>query len=549
MKISHRLVVSFIGVSLLTGVVGIVAITQNQKIAETLAISEAENVAQVIGTSVLRRLNGRESLLLAHTHELQDYIMRMHELQQRDLSVVDRQKRVLANATPEEIGTHFEHDQGNEVSQTMQDGKPRSFLKKSGAHPQRVELLVMPLKTNQNRIIGAVILEWSSLYDAAIVQARPAMLVISFTSLGCIILALLIGWRISSSIAKPLQSVTEVAQQVTQTSNFDLQVPVMTQDEVGMLAMALNHLIRQVKVLLDEKEQRSEELQKALNQLHKTQFQLVQTEKMSSLGQLVAGIAHEINNPVNFIHGNLTYIDSYTQDLLKVLQAYQTHYPEPPQTLKVTLDDVELDFLREDLLKLLQSMKVGTDRIRRIVLSLRNFSRLDEAAIKAVDLHEGIDNTLLILQYRLKAKSETPAIEVVKNYGQLPLIECYPGQLNQVFMNLLANAIDALQEASQQQANDDQSTQIDTIWLSTKVTTENQVQITIADNGMGMSEAVRSRSFDPFFTTKAIGKGTGLGLSISHQIVTEKHHGKMWCESTPGQGTKFVLEIPVHQPK
>ncbi len=342
---------------------------------------------------------------------------------------------------------------------------------------------------------------------------------------------------------------TTVAKEVTETSNFDLQAPVTTKDETATLATALNNLIQQVKDLLQEKEEYAEELQQTLNQLQTTQMQLVQTEKMSSLGQLVAGVAHEINNPVNFIHGNITHIDGYTQDLLRVIQAYATHCPNPSQTLQATLDEVELDFVSEDLAKTLQSMKVGTDRIRQIVLSLRNFSRLDESEFKAVDLHEGIDNTLLILQHRLKAKPEAPAIEVVKEYGQLPLVECYPGQLNQVFMNLIANAIDVLEETAQQQRKEGKPAQLGRIWISTQVKSENQVQIVIADNGAGMPETVRSRIFDPFFTTKPVGKGTGLGLSISYQIVTEKHKGEMWCDSTLGEGTKFVIEIPIRQPE
>jgi signal transduction histidine kinase len=276
---------------------------------------------------------------------------------------------------------------------------------------------------------------------------------------------------------------------------------------------------------------------------------MLQSEKMSALGQMVAGIAHEINNPIGFIHGNITHINRYVQDLLKVIQSYQAHYPDPPQTLQTTLDEVELDFLNEDLGKLLQSLKVGTDRIQQIVLSLRNFSRLDESEFKVADLHEGIDNTLLILQHRLKATPKSPAIEVVKNYGQLPLVECYPGQLNQVFMNLLANAIDALEDLIQNPMEDNRQTRSAKIWISTQVTAENQVRIAIADNGSGIPEDVRSRIFDPFFTTKPIGKGTGLGLSISYQIVTEKHHGHMWCDSTSGEGTKFVIEIPICQPE
>ena len=547
MKISHKLVGSFIGVSLLTGVVGVVAIVQSQRIAETLAIAEAEHVAQVIGTSIFHRQHARESLSLEYSEQLQHYIMQMHTLQKRDISVVDRQKLILADAVPEEVGITFTHDQNNEVQQTIQDGITRTFSEKSADYPQGIKLLVIPLKADQNKIFGAIILEWSSLYEEAITQVRPTMIVIGITSLGCIILAVLVGLHISSSIAKPLQAVTAVAQKVTQASNFDLQVPITTRDETGTVATALNHLIQRVKVLLREKEQRSEDLEQALTQLHKTQLQLVQTEKMSSLGQLVAGVAHEINNPVNFIHGNVTYIDSHAQDLLKVVQAYQTHYPHPPQALQAVLEEVEIDFLHEDLLKLLQSMKVGTDRIREIVLSLRNFSRLDEAEFKAVNIHEGIDNTLVILRQRLKGKTERPEIQIIKEYGPLPLVECYAGQLNQVFMNILSNAIDALEDLNRGKSFEEITAQVNTIQICTYMLNQHRLAIAIIDSGLGMTEQVRSRLFDPFFTTKPVGKGTGLGLSISYQIVTEKHGGRLWCDSTLGHGTKFVIEIPLQQ--
>ncbi|MDZ8081837.1 MAG: sensor histidine kinase [Nostoc sp. DedQUE01] len=521
MKISHKLLVSFVGVSLLTNVVGVVAIAQNQKIAETLAIAEAEHVAQVVATSIAHdAYYDKKSISIERSDELQHYTNLLHNLQKHDIVVVNRQKLILADAVPENVGTIFDHDQGNEIQQTRQDGKVRTFLEKSVDYPQGIKLIVVKLKGEQNQVDGAVILEWSSLYDNAIAQARPTMIAIALTSLGCVILALILGFHISSSIAKPLQLVTEVAQQVTQESNFDLQAPVTTKDETGVLATAFNNLIERVKTLLAEKEQRSTELQEALTELHNTQLQLIQTEKMSSLGQLVAGVAHEINNPVNFIHGNIGYLDRYTQDLLKLVEVYQTHYPNPPQTLQATLDEVEFDFLSEDAMKVLQSIKVGTERIREIVLSLRNFSRLDESEFKTVDIHEGIESTLLILQHRLKGRPQSPGIEVVKDYSQLPLVECYPGQLNQVFMNLLANAIDVLEESAQQP-------QLRKIWISTQLTADDRVQIAlakpaegIADNGSGVSQAVRGRIFDPFFTTKPIGKGTGLGLFISYQIVT-----------------------------
>jgi two-component system, NtrC family, sensor kinase len=288
-------------------------------------------------------------------------------------------------------------------------------------------------------------------------------------------------------------------------------------------------------------EQRTEELTQTLQDLKQAQLHLIQSEKMSALGQLVAGIAHEINNPVNFIHGNLQYVREYTQDLLDFLQLYQKHYPDPVDEIQERSEELDLEFLQEDLSKMLASMKIGSDRICQLALSLRNFSRLDEAELKPVDLHEGLDSTLLILQHRIKAKPNFPQIQIIQDYGQLPTVECYPSQLNQVFMNLLSNAIDALEESSV--SNNPQPT----ITIRTSVSNGDWVAISIADNGAGIQESVLSKLFDPFFTTKPVGKGTGLGLSISHQLVTQKHNGKITCHSTLGQGTEFVVYIPMRQ--
>lgn len=286
--------------------------------------------------------------------------------------------------------------------------------------------------------------------------------------------------------------------------------------------------------------QQAQGLSHTLQELQKTQMQLIQSEKMSSLGQLVAGVAHEINNPVNFIYGNLHPAGEYIQDLLQLIQLYQQHYPNPHPTIQTAVEAIELEFLNKDLPNLLNSMKVGADRIQKIVLSLRNFSRMDEAEMKEVNIHEGIDSTLMILQNRLKPKSDRPAIEIVKEYGSLPLVECYPGQLNQVFMNILSNAIDALEEGK---------TSTPTITIHTEQLDSNWVQIAIADNGLGIPEQARNRLFDPFFTTKPIGKGTGMGLSISYQIITEKHRGTLQCDSIPNQGTCFIVTIPIRQPQ
>ncbi|TVQ57563.1 MAG: PAS domain S-box protein [Spirulina sp. DLM2.Bin59] len=318
-----------------------------------------------------------------------------------------------------------------------------------------------------------------------------------------------------------------------------------TDDEVelleavaGQLAIALTQAS-----LLAQSQTKAAEAAQALEELQRTQLRLVQSEKMSSLGQLVAGVAHEINNPVNFIHGNLAHADEYSTGLIELVNAYQQYHPNPHREIIELIEELDIEFLKTDFRSLLQSMRVGTERIRAIVQSLRTFSRLDESEIKDVNIHDGIDSTLMILHTRLRASDLQPAIQVIKNYGELPLINCYAGQLNQVFMNLLVNAIDALEERDHQRSLAEIQAEPSKIEITTRREGDGIV-IAITDNGPGISPAAQSRLFDPFFTTKAIGKGTGLGLSISYQIVTENHRGQLICTSQPGE-TMFAIHLPI----
>jgi hypothetical protein len=290
----------------------------------------------------------------------------------------------------------------------------------------------------------------------------------------------------------------------------------------------------------------AKELEEALQELQHTQMQLIQSEKMSSLGQLVAGVAHEINNPVNFIFGNLKHAYQYTQDLLKIIRIYQTHCPELAAEIQEEAENIDLEFLLEDLPKLYSSMTVGANRISQIVTSLRTFSRLDESDLKAADIHEGIDSTLMIVEHRLKTQPDRPQILVIKEYGNLPLVECYPGQLNQVIMNILLNAIDALEEKFSQKNHEQVKP---TIHITTEMSTSKQVTIRIRDDGVGMSDEVRQKIFDPFYTSKPVGKGTGMGLSISYQIITDMHAGSLQCISSLGKGAEFIIKIPIHLKK
>ncbi|PZO11927.1 MAG: GAF domain-containing protein [Leptolyngbya foveolarum] len=308
-----------------------------------------------------------------------------------------------------------------------------------------------------------------------------------------------------------------------------------TNQIAAQLGVALQHAS-----LLAHNRSKTEALSNTLNNLKETQAQLIQTEKMSSLGQLVAGIAHEINNPVNFIHANLAHLNEYTGNLFRVLASYQSHYPDPTDDIEALLEEVDLEYIEQDLPKLCSSLSVGTKRIREIVTSLRNFSRLDESSVKTVDLHEGIESTLLILQHRLKTSDSKTTVKVVKDYGDLPLVECHSGQINQVFMNLIANAIDVL--LSMEPADDNDKTK--TITITTQQTSPDWVKVSVKDDGEGIEPNVLKKLFDPFFTTKMVGKGTGLGLSISYRIIKE-HEGKLYCNSTPGEGAEFVIELPV----
>ncbi|OCQ94611.1 hybrid sensor histidine kinase/response regulator [Oscillatoriales cyanobacterium USR001] len=296
------------------------------------------------------------------------------------------------------------------------------------------------------------------------------------------------------------------------------------------------------------------EVRQNLIELQEVQTQLIQNEKMASVGQLVTGVAHEINNPVTFILGNIEHAENYFQEVLKALGIYEeygaTNHPE----IQEKIQELDLEFILEDLPQLLSSMRDGAERIRSISISLRIFSRADSAAKVPFNIHEGIDSSLLILRHRLKANEGKPEIKVIKNYGDFPPVKCYPGQLNQVFLNIIANAIDALEEWNAKRTNEEIKKCPNQITIRTFLTNESEkivkelstlhLIVSIADNGMGMTEEVKERIFNHLFTTKPVGKGTGLGLSISRSIVEEKHGGWLSCNSAPGEGTEFIIEIP-----
>ncbi|HLP92310.1 MAG TPA: ATP-binding protein [Nostocaceae cyanobacterium] len=490
----------------------------------------------------------------------------------------------LVNTYPHELAVSKQifHDLIQDYRQTtklyqltVQEFWQKIEQNKSLKQKTNIEQLLINLQKNQDRNLN---IKFERLSDELIIitgyadierqnakksfnhaQQLQLKIILSSIILSATIAALLALYTVRL-IAHPLETVTRIAKKVTQESDFQLRVNINSKDEVGILANSLNQLVEWVKDYTDELElarqtleqkveerthelelarqtleqkveERTYELKQALKKWKETQSQLIQNEKMTSLGQMVAGIAHEINNPINFIHGNIDCASEHINDILDLISLYQQEYPELSSVIAEKTADVELEFITQDLVSIFDSMKMGTQRIRDIVLSLRKFSRLDESEMKEVDIHEGINSTLLILNHRL-----TKDIHIIKNYNNLPLVECYPAQLNQVFMNIISNAIDALIDYN--------CITNKQIIITTSMVNEHDIQVSIRDNGPGIPLEIQNKLFDPFFTTKPIGKGTGLGLSISYQII-EKHQGSIDIVSTLQRGTEFIISLPI----
>ncbi|WP_066383354.1 sensor histidine kinase [Anabaena sp. CA = ATCC 33047] len=446
-----------------------------------------------------------------------------------------------------------QNPQNNQLADSQQ------YFRAINSFNRDIELFLNPLieRAEQQRLLLEQDLENLQQVQRIIAFVVVAVILIVFAA------TLVLIWQPTIKALYSLQLGTdEIAK-----GNFNYRLQIRTNDEITELAEAFNQMAvklaksretllknteltdinQRLELEIAERKQAELELQKALEELQSTQAQLIQTEKMSSIGQLVAGIAHEINNPVNFIYGNVIHASEYTQNLLELVNLYQEEFPMAGESIQFKAEDMDLEFIQEDLPKILDSMKMGSQRIQQIVLSLRNFSRLDEAEMKEVDIHEGIDSTLLILQNCFKAKPDQAKIEIIKEYGQLPLVECHAGQLNQVFLNIINNAIDALNSYNSQRSQSEIKANPSQIKIRTELMNHDRVVVRISDNGPGMSEQVRQKIFDPFFTTKPVGKGTGLGLSISYQIIVEKHSGVLRCESAPGKGCEFWIEIPLRQ--
>ncbi|MBE8967374.1 HAMP domain-containing protein [Nostocales cyanobacterium LEGE 12452] len=566
MKISTKF---FTGSSVSVGLIIAILVGNNvalQQIKQT--IREKSNQT----TETIKIALTAENALKSEIIELKDIVLlksqdtRMVKSSKEFLDSLDKLEKLMPNATEipvirrrHQFLSQLASQLTNLNYQEASLADSQQYFRAINSFDRDIELFLSQVIKRANQQNLLVEDELENLYQVQRIISFVVVQVIVILFVG----KFLVIWRPMIKSLKKLQAGTaEIA-----TGNLDYRLDIQTGDEIEDLAKSFNYMSlklaesretlmknteltqmnQRLELEISERKQAQSELQKALQELQSTQAQLIQTEKMSSLGQLVAGVAHEINNPVNFISGNIVHASEYTEQLREVVRLYQEEFPNPGQQIQEKVEEIDLEFMLDDMPKIFNSMKMGSKRIQQIVLSLRTFSHLDEADMKEVDIHEGIDSTLLILQNRLKGKPENPKIEIVKEYGELPLVECYAGQLNQVFMNVINNAIDALDMCNAQCSRQDIESNPSKIIISTKLISDNRVVVRIADNGPGMTQEVKNKLFDPFFTTKPVGQGTGLGLSISYQIVVQKHSGVLRCESELGKGTEFWIEIPLHQ--
>ncbi|MEO1593120.1 MAG: ATP-binding protein [Cyanobacteria bacterium J06632_22] len=569
MRIRTKFLGSAIGVIGLTIGLSVGRALLIQRVGQTYQ-AERQLVAETTATLLDLELALQDEIAIATTIVLTpqvDQSDRFERAQAAFVEKLDRLEPMIVTADPlaeVRLASVERRHQGlsREIERSLQQP-----ARAAAVDPQILNNQLLSLQTHEREMLIYIheLLESSRQWQAEVFddfqafQRTARLLEIAGLSL----IVMLLGVQFYWLFLPLLQTLNHFEQGATAIGQGDLQhrLEIDTGDELAQLAATFNHMadqlarsysglepvVKERTVALTrandslaqevcDRTAAETQLKETLTQLQRTQAQLIQTEKMSSLGQLVAGIAHEINNPISFIRGNLDPAEEYIQTLVALIQRYEQECPHRSEALTAQLEDADLPFIQYDLPRLIASMHNGVDRISQIVLSLRTFSRLDEAELKVIDIHHSLDSTLMLLASRLRASAQHTDIHINKHYGELPPIECYAGQLNQVFMNVLDNAIDALKTNDTQQRRE--------ITLTTR-TQGQTVEITIADNGPGITAAAQAHIFDPFFTTKPVGSGTGLGLSTSYQIITNMHQGSFHCHSSPGQGAAFTIGLPL----